>query len=177
MIPSARWGVVTVRPRTRYRAPVQNLNDALIRTALSEYGVATIAGPMQTARMARYLAWLRGNPQTAEWSAAFMTWVMMQVTGQAVSRSTARGWTSLVEPFRVTELGGLRQGRGGDVVVVELSERRARVGLLVRSSAKAAWVLGGTMGGRVEVTSYPASQVVAVRRYCGPITAPESQPA
>ena len=151
---------------------MKNLNEALVRTALQEYGVARIAGPRHSSRVREYLATVGlGRTDEPAWCAAFMHWVFLTATGQGIGRANARSWETLEGPFDVTTIGSIDQGKLGDVVVLWRSSPRSwkgHVGLFVRSDSKGVWLLGGNQGGRVSIKRYPLRRVLSVRRFRGP---------
>lgn len=162
---------VTVRPRTRYTLRVQYLNEALVRTALQEYGVARISGPRHNSRVREFLDTVGlGRTDDTAWCAAFLRWLFLTVTGEAIGRANARSWETLDGPFDVTTIGSHDQAMAGDVVVLWRSSPRSwkgHVGLFIRSDSRGVWLLGGNQGGRVSIKRYPHRRVLAIRRFRG----------
>ena len=161
---------------------MSTLNDALIRTALKEYGVAAIAGPRHNSRVQEFLRTVGfGRTDEVAWCAAFMRWLFLEVTGKGVGKGNARSWETLEEPFQVKNIGNLDKALPGDVVVLWRGSRRSwkgHVALFVRRTQNHVYLLGGNQGGKVSIKRYPKSRVLAVRRFrdSEPVRSPSPQP-
>lgn len=145
------------------------IGDLIYETAKADEGVWEWA----EGHNPRVLAYYReaGVPQTNDevpWCAAFVGAVLarsgVQGTGSLLARSYESWGTSVP----------LDQAQRGDVVVLSRGQPwQGHVAFYEGAAGSNVYLLGGNQGNQVNVTAYPKSRVVAVRRAVEPAALPK----
>ena len=136
----------------------------LLETAINEFGVKEIKGPIHNERIVQYaqesnLTWITDD-ETA-WCSTFINWVAKE-SGLKYSRSAAaRSWLKM--GFDVSE------PEPGDLVVFwreDINSHYGHVGIYMGFSIDKTriYVLGGNQGDAVSISAYPAERVLSFRR-------------
>jgi uncharacterized protein (TIGR02594 family) len=145
------------------------IGDLIYETAKADEGVWEWA----EGHNPRVLAYYReaGVPQTNDevpWCAAFVGAVLarcgVQGTGSLLARSYESWGTSVP----------LDQAQRGDVVILSRGQPwQGHVGFYEGTDGSNVTLLGGNQGDQVNITAYPKSRVVAVRRAVEPAALPK----
>lgn len=145
------------------------MGDLIYETAKADEGVWEWAKGHNPRVLAYYAE--AGVPQESDevpWCAAFVGAVLARVglpnTGSLLARSY-ESWGRAVP---------LHAAQRGDVVVLSRGQPwQGHVGILDRIAGDRLFLLGGNQGNQVNITAYPVSRVVAVRRAIAPAALPK----
>lgn len=136
--------------------------NRLIKIGLREYGNREIPGKRHNEQIVRY-AQEAGfnyiNDDETPWCSIFLNWVAMMGGYEGSGSPKARTWlevgSNIIDPLM------------GDIVVFwreSPQSWKGHVGLFVSRVGDDIWCLGGNQSNSVNISSYPASQLLGFRR-------------
>ncbi len=140
------------------------LNDQILNTALSQYGVEETVGGAHNATILNYFkeighSWVKDD-ETA-WCSAFMNWVAQQQCAERSGELNARSW---LQVGRETD-----RPIPGDIVVLwrsSPSSWKGHVGIFINydEDGRHINILGGNQANKVCITGYDKGRVLGFRR-------------
>lgn len=147
------------------------INEELIEIALGEYAVEEIPGEEDNPRILQYFAeighqWVKDD-ETA-WCSAFVNWVATKAGYERSNKLNARSWLDI----GVEITGGAYKYVGdlvhiGDVLIFWRESKdswKGHVGFYINEDEDYYYVLGGNQGNKVQISKYPKSRLLGIRR-------------
>ena len=134
----------------------------MINRALSQYGVAEIAGDVDNRKIVNYFkdighSWVKDD-ETA-WCSAFVNWVALKEGYERSGKLNARSWLSVGQSVEVPEIG--------DIVVLWRSSKSSwmgHVGFFINQNDDYIYILGGNQNNQVNISKYPKERLLEFRR-------------
>jgi len=134
----------------------------ILDVALSEFGIAEIAGAKDNPRVLQYFDDTGFNGKALKdetsWCSAFINWVALEADALTSGKLTARSWLNVGEAVETPTKG--------DVVIFWRESRKSwkgHVGIFIRETPSWVYVLGGNQNNRVCIQAYRKKRVLGYR--------------
>lgn len=141
-----------------------DMNDRILLTALSQYGVKEIVGAQHNDKILRYFAaaghsWVKDD-ETA-WCSAFVNWVAAQCGCEKSGSLAARSWLEVGDVILENEV------QQGDLAIfwrVKKDSVYGHVGFFIAQTKDTILTLGGNQSNMITISPYLKSQWLGYRR-------------
>lgn len=156
------------------------VNDKLIELALSQYGITEWAGDEHNPEVLKYFdetgnAWV-DDDETA-WCSAYVNWVAKMAGYEWTSKLNARSWLDIGDTIRYNMRGlevteqdydeFYKDIELGDIVIfwrIKEDSPYGHVGFYIADDEHYYYVLGGNQNNKVQISKYPKSRLLGIRR-------------
>lgn len=146
------------------------VNEELIQIALGEYGVEEIPGEVDSPRILQYFAeighkWVKDDETS--WCSAFVNWVAMKAGYEYTRKLDARSWLYIGTEVPLYQEADSLDVELGDILIFWRESReswKGHVGFYINEDEEYYYVLGGNQGNKVQISKYPKSRLLGIRR-------------
>ena len=137
--------------------------NKLLEAALTQYGIKEIVGTGHNATIISYfheIGFEKINEDETPWCSAFVNWCALKAGFERTLKLNARSWLEIGEEIN-PDFAQL-----GDVVIFKrgTSDWKGHVGIYINQDLNSIYVLGGNQGNMVNISPYPKSKLLGVRR-------------
>jgi uncharacterized protein (TIGR02594 family) len=137
--------------------------DDLLKIALMQYGIKEIIGTNHNKTIVSYFnetGFDQINNDETPWCSAFLNWCAMKSNYQRTNNLLARSW------LEIGAIIDIKNIQIGDIIILKRGNKswQGHVGVYISQDLNSIWILGGNQANMVNITAYPKSKILGIRR-------------